>query len=181
MTSEESGPPPKRLEMTIDDALEACIFYEDPRDLDYDTLDPLVQWLCEAINSSGWVWTAESCQGHPDARDPSFCWGTDPMLRLVTAWHHLGDMLDLLMRAASNRRKSAVRRARPRIPYNDGCPPVQYLDPVPLQIRPEKKGDIPEAWAEVLVYVEASTVWKRNLGIVVFDQFSRMLERSGKP
>lgn len=58
-------------------------------------IDPLIWPVVERINKSGWVWTAESCQGGPDHK-----WSRDPMLRLVCRAVDEEAMLGAVYRAA---------------------------------------------------------------------------------
>lgn len=140
-------------------------FYKLPTELSQQDIDPLMRLAVNLINESGWVWTAESCQGHPDAASPmETAWphNTRPMLRLVCRKNRLGKMLELL---------------------HDGWRVVDresegefYAHPGSLIIHPHGvKGD----WAEVIVYVEAASVWQRDLGIKVFGNFGALLALPG--
>ncbi len=77
------------------------IFYDDPTTLTEDQIDPLLWPIVQQINTSGWVWTAEACQGHPDDTSPSGPWANNhrAMLRLVCRRADLGRMLDLICQA----------------------------------------------------------------------------------
>jgi hypothetical protein len=71
-----------------------CVFYSLPGELNYDQVDPLIADVCRSINASGWVATAESCQGHPDAEHAHpWAGNTSPMLRLVCRAERAGAML----------------------------------------------------------------------------------------
>lgn len=65
--------------------VEGASFYSDPESVDLALVDPLMRAFVQRMNSSGWVWTAECCQGHPDAPDNAYIWAgnTSPMVRLV--------------------------------------------------------------------------------------------------
>ena len=76
-----------------------CDFYKLPDELTDDDIDPLLRPFVQKINRSGWVWTAESCQGHPEAKIPAWADNVRPMLRLVTPKECLGRVLGLWVKA----------------------------------------------------------------------------------
>lgn len=135
-------------------------WYEHPDSLDPLGLDPLIAPVVLEINTSGWVWTAESCQGHPDAKGPAWGGNTSPMLRLVTKVHHEGRMFSLLAHASRIvagivERKEGLART------------------VPLHVYPSTLKSS-ETWVEHLVYAHATTAYGRNLGIQCFAEFAKL-------
>jgi len=52
--------------------------------------------ICERINETGWLWTAESCEGHGDGS----AWD-HPMVRFVCHTTHVGHLLILLKEATN--------------------------------------------------------------------------------
>lgn len=134
------------------------LFYELPQDLDLSAVDPLMRPVIARINSSGWVWTAESCQGHPEYDEQSSGWdhNTDPFLRLVTSTTRFGDMLGRLATAM-------------RLP--DSETRIQVVCGLKLYMRPRDFGD----WRQVNAYIEARNVLGRNRGIEAFTRFADAL------
>lgn len=136
-------------------------FYTVPSEVVQAQIDPLMWPIVHTINQSGWVFTGESCQGHPDAaeHDP---WSdnVEPMLRLICRKEHFGRMLFHLIESSSF--------------DEDGLPRTTGF-----KIYPARKNwgqffktkDDP-AWREILVYIPASTVYSRNLGIVCYQRFA---------
>jgi hypothetical protein len=137
----------------------AC-FYTLPQELTKDQVDPLIQKAVFRINESGWVWTAESCQGHPDADCP-FHWAhnTSPMLRLICDVEHFGRMLQLLLEASTWEMDhlQQVHTFEITLCKNWGELMTQQTDP---------------GFREVLVSIRASTVWERNKGLDCFCRFA---------
>lgn len=132
-------------------------FYEDPARLKPEQVDPLIRDAVLAINQSGWVWTAESCQGHPDAADDEpWANNTRPFLRLVTRHRNLGAMLTMLYEKM----------------YRPG---FGAEDRQPLTVTIYRSFQVTGTWAEVLVYIEAATAWDRNHGIAAFERFARYI------
>jgi hypothetical protein len=124
-----------------------------PQDLDIAAVDPLLREVVTTINSSGWVWTSESCQGHPDAvcaEDTGWDHNTNPFLRLITREADLGSMLALL---------ASAMRGETRV-----CT---------IRLHSVKKGE----WIEAIVYVEAINALMRNQGIAALWRFAESLER----
>lgn len=74
-------------------------FYDHPDKLREDQVDPLIWKAVRRINQSNWVWTAESCQGHPDATSHAWAWNVRPMLRLVTTQPNQGQLFRYLYTA----------------------------------------------------------------------------------
>jgi hypothetical protein len=128
------------------------VFYELPEYLIDERVDRLILPAVKAINSSGWVWTCESCQGHPDATDGlSWAGNTDPFLRLACASENFGDMLADLMRSMH----FGLTHESPERPLA-----------VRLYHTPRNGFD------ELLVYITATTVFARNAGIAAFERFA---------
>jgi len=136
------------------------VFYTDPMELRDEQVDPLLLSAVRTINSSGWVWTAESCQGHPEAHFP---WGLRPMLRLVTRWSDAGRLLGLLA-AATARRNS-----------EDDEVHIMGVEMWPW-CRPSVESP---RYFEVLVYVgpHSASVGHRNAGCHVFDLLAELVAR----
>lgn len=68
--------------------MDAIPYFQPGVELDrhWRQIDPLIRPAVRAINRSGWVWTAESCQGGHEFSDT-------PMLRLVVREADVGDLL----------------------------------------------------------------------------------------
>lgn len=123
-----------------------------PQDLDISAVDPLLRDIVTTINSSGWVWTSESCQGHPDATVPGETgWdhNTNPFLRLITAEKDVGVVLALLTAAMRGPERTCL-----------------------IRLHTIRKGN----WVELIVYVEAFTTLTRNQGIAALLRFATSLE-----
>jgi hypothetical protein len=149
------------LELANDSREKHIGFYVLPDKLDYHQVDPLIRGVVKTINESGWVLTAESCAGHPEETGPVWANNTRPMIRLVTRKKHLGAMLGLLLH-------NAYASIHP-----DGWAVGGDWHPV-FEILPvgEWRGEL----ASVLVYVDAKTVYQRDLGIAVFARFAAALK-----
>lgn len=128
-----------------------ALFYCMPADLKPEMIDPLLRLACQLINSSGWVWTAECCQGHPDETDLHSPWGhnVEPYVRLVMRAQNLGDAVHALLAEAHDEDSSTM--APPRMK---------------LHTRPLKDG-----WMELSVYVVAHNVATRNRGCQALERF----------
>jgi hypothetical protein len=122
-----------------------------------EQIDLLLRVAVAAINSSGWVWTAESCQGHPDESDLYAAWGhnTQPYLRLVCRAQDLGDAVAALLAEAGDEDDKAI-----------GTPEMR------LRTRPLRDG-----WMELQVYVSAHNVATRNRGCQAFERFGFAIQR----
>lgn len=131
------------------------LFYAPPDELTPSMVDPLLWDAVQAINASGWVWTAESCQGHPDDTEGMpWSFNTSPFLRLVTREENIGRMLAALAKAAQTH-------------YEPGSP-VHVLELATHRINAE-------GWTCTNVYVRATTVRTRNLGCQVFERFGAIV------
>ncbi len=138
----------------IDDAVCAGMrFYARPEDLVPRQIDRLLRDTVSRINQSGWVWTAESCQGHPDSRDAAWADNTDPMLRLVCRHENMGRMLGLLMDA-----------------YYDHGPEMLWQQGFRIYPVKHRRG-----WVEILVYLNGKTAYYRDDGIRVLERFAELL------
>ena len=144
-------------------ALAGAIFYTLPEEVLVEQIDPLLRDAVMRINASGWLWTAESCQGHPDCTD-SLAWAGNvkPMLRLVCRTEHLGRAMALLTRSATY--------------VGDELLPTA----VGFEVWPRCLTQ-PE-WSEVLVYmnIHARTVYDRNLGVEVWNRFAELVAQTAK-
>lgn len=143
-----------------------CLFYSPPDKLD-EWMDPMMRPICEAINRSGWIWTAESCQGHPDA-EKSGAWGhnTRPMIRLVTKDENLGRMYAALAEAYEIEGRSTDESIE-----EHGCV-SELMGLSVFPIRGRNPG-----WSETLIYVEAKTVYQRDQGVSVWEIFGNIVNR----
>lgn len=153
------------LELANDPKEKHIGFYVVPDKLDYHQVDPLIRGVVKTINESGWVLTAESCQGHPDATTPIWAGGVRPMLRLVTRKKHLGQMLGILLHNAYAMKNTDGMGGASRADWH----PVFEILPVGIW-----HGEL----ACVLVYVDGATVYQRDLGIEVFARFAAALKDS---
>ena len=134
-------------------------------------IDELIRPAVYAINSSGWVWTGESCQGHPDAvKATGWTHNTKPMLRLITSAEDFGTMLRLLCDACYS---SVEEQDKAGVYRNAG-----------LELWPQ---EVPRngAWwlapyREVLVYVPALVTFERNAALGVFDRFAERVVEYGE-
>lgn len=142
-------------EAAVQEANESgCIFYDDPATLTDEQIDPLLRDAVRRINKSGWVWTAESCQGHPDA-GTALVWASNarPMLRLVTK--ERGRMMDALTQAFAESNNW------------DDLPTVRSMAVWPYERR--------NGWFEALVYVPAVTAFERDLGCKCYERFAEII------
>lgn len=69
--------------------------YVDPMRLTAKDVDAGVWRAVRRINTSGWVWTAESCEGHPGRS-----WSAVPEIRLVCRTADLPALMALIYRSA---------------------------------------------------------------------------------
>lgn len=141
-----------------------ALFYTLPEELLRDQIDPLLRDVVFEINRSAWVWTAESCQGHPDA-DHSYPWAmnTRPMLRLVCEKKNFGRMLECLLEAT--------------VFEDEGLNKVNVLDICECRNwGPNYKHVSDPGFREVIVYVRAVTVYERNLGIECYKRFAKLIQ-----
>lgn len=85
--------------------------YDFPFSKEYEeSVEPKIKEICDVINKSRWVYTAESCEGHT-TENPSTNWGTDDvLLRLVVRIENAGMLLALI--------HNHVSSALPQIPYS---------------------------------------------------------------
>lgn len=154
-------------EPTAEDELANCgaTWYSDPRTLDYRFVDKRIVSACRLINATGWVWTAESCEGHPDfagyrADDNvgGSCWdgNTKPMLRLVSKC--MGWVFERLLAAAAY-----------ELPGEYGTKRAVFFEVYP-SVQEMKYG-----YTEVLVYAMARNVFERDQGIAMFERFAALL------
>ena len=74
------------------------MFYENPAEIDYDQIDPLIRDAVRKINESGWLLTAESCQGHPESDTLTWAGNMDPMLRLVCLEEDVDRLMGAILR-----------------------------------------------------------------------------------
>jgi hypothetical protein len=133
-----------------------ALFYTMPSELKPDQIDPLLRDAVAAINSSGWVWTAESCQGHPEEDDIFAPWGhnTRPYLRLISRADDVGDVVATLLAEAGDENTQMI-----------GAPEMC------IRSRPLANG-----WSELQVYVTAHNVATRNRGCQAFGRFGAAIK-----
>lgn len=131
---------------------QGVVFYSLPSDLTDEMIDPLLRQAVRKINESGWVWTAESCQGHPDAtRLSETAWdhNTEPFLRLACHEDDEGQMLALLLRSLAIPDAEALEGA-------EGL----WNEYQQARVLRAQRGE----YAEVMVYLRARTAGERNGG-----------------
>lgn len=135
-----------------------ALFYTLPSELKVnEAIDPLLRVAVAAINSSGWIWTAESCQGHPDDADLHSAWGhnTNPYLRLVCRAELLGDAVATMLAEAGDEESAMI-----------GAPELR------LRTRALRDG-----WIEIQVYVTAHNVATRNRGCQALERFGFAIQQ----
>lgn len=142
-------------ELTLEKLIpEGVCLYHNIDDLENAPLDPLIRPVCEKICSSGWCFTAESCQGHPDADVPDVWAGnTAPMLRLFCKPERMGDMLKCLMEA------SFFEYDMEEGFENKQEGTFMTKATVSWKVFPYS---LNENWFSALIYFEGSTVWDRK-------------------
>jgi hypothetical protein len=126
-----------------------------PEELDLEEVDELIRPAVVRINNSGWVWTAESCQGHPDSMDPRQ-WHIEPMLRLVCHDEHTGSMMAALV--------DAVRADDSEVGGAIAFTAMPSHQRVP-------------GWTELVIYIKARTAYDRDRGIAAFERFAEFVEQ----
>lgn len=131
-----------------------CIFYDDPATLRDEQIDPLLRDAVRQINKSGWLWTAESCQGHPDA-DDAWAGNTRPMLRLVCRAEDRPRMMDALCQALAD--------------FNSGDEGYKVLS---IAVWPYHRRN---GWFEALVYIPAAIVGERDAGCRCYERFAELV------
>lgn len=143
----------------FEDGLEAGVFfYSDPENIDFDGIDPLMRGIVEDVNRSGWLWTAESCQGHPDD-DTGMAWAgnTSPMLRLACKRTDVGHLFGALFDASASVESALCEGEKSTFVW---------------QVHPEERRN---DWVEILLYVKATTVFQRDLGIEMLRKFAELV------
>lgn len=143
--------------MTELDAKEAgALFYILPSELKPEHVDMLLRVTVQALNSTGWVWTAESCQGHPEEADIHAPWGhnAEPYLRLALRRVHLGTVVAILLREAIDENTKMI-----------GSPQMK------LRVR-----ELRNLWVELQIYVGAHNVATRNRGCQALERFAFALQ-----
>jgi hypothetical protein len=155
----------QELKAELEEAKAAgCMFYKMPLELAEEQIDKLILPIVLKINTSGWVWTAESCAGHPDAAEwGSWASNTDPMLRLVTRFVNFGRLLHHLT--------DAYLATWARIEESHGTDhSLGIFEVGGIRLHPSPR--VNPHWREVLVYLGARTVYQRNQGLEVFNGFA---------
>lgn len=143
-----------------------CIFYTIPSELVPEQIDPLIRNAVFKINESGWVWTGESCQGHPDCEEELTPWGLniDPFLRLICRTENLGRMMVLLIESMRYIDKHGMDSAMGFKCY----PTRKNTYPAPHIVDQDK-------WTELMVYLYGRNVSERNRSIKCFEKFSELV------
>jgi len=103
-------------------------------------IDPLIWPVVKRMNETGWVWTAESCQGGHE-------WSAVPMLRLVCRTQDLGALLERVyatMRVGPDHQSS-----------RDGT-----------FVRLERHKPAPVGWSELRVWADILAYFARLTGSV---------------
>jgi hypothetical protein len=156
----DGGVPMTTKMHTASEAQEAGIFfYENPESLTPEHIDPLIFPIVKKINESGWVWTAESCQGHPDSTD-KYVWAGNmrPMLRLVVREERVGEMLNKLL-------ESSVFLDEDALALING-----------IEIWQQQRMN---GWVSLTTYIaQCSTIYYRNKGLECYDRFATSLQES---
>lgn len=142
-------------------------FYSLPEELTPEQIDPLIRDIVFSINKSGWVWTAESCQGHPEAETPPWAGNISPMLRLVCRRKDLGRMMAALVEAMYIKAD------------NDDLNDFGHFDKS-LGFRAFPSWHTNKDWVEILIYIDAVCVYDRNLGLRAFAQFAEKVNHESQ-
>lgn len=132
--------------------LDAEPYFRPGRELERNRhhLDPKIRDVVMDVNRSGWVWTAESCQGHSGQ-----AWSPAPMLRLVCRAADKNAVLGALMEDVTVGRQG--QWVEPTRPYT-------YLD-----LR--RNCTCPSGWFEVRVTADHPG-GTRRMGIEFFERFA---------
>lgn len=128
-----------------------CAPYGDPEALTPDMVDPAIWPAVKAINESGWLWTGESCQGHPDA-EYSMVWAGNvrPYLRLMLRTEHEARLMPVLLDASELVHDESMGSDQSAIPYFPSWS---------MSVHSREKG-----WTCVYLYVKAGTAYERDMG-----------------
>lgn len=102
-------------------------------------IDPEIRSVVKKINRSGWVWTAESCQGHPSPKSFS----RQPMLRLVCRADDLSVLLASIYKSALT--GSEITRGRG----------------LGTRLRIERHRPAPAGWTEFRLYASSMSYFER--------------------
>lgn len=143
----------------IDAQAAGALFYALPEQLTDGMIDPLLRKAVRRINESGWCWTAESCQGHPDSVDSSpWAGNTRPFLRLVCDAGRAGELLVALLDS---------------LVYDDHGMRQTQIAEIYAWTKPI------DGYRQYMVYIEAHNAYERNLGIAAFERFAEALHGQG--
>ena len=127
------------------------MFYENPAEIDYDQIDPLMRDAVRKINESGWLLTAESCQGHPESDTLTWAGNMDPMLRLVCLEEDIDRMMGAILRSS----------------FMD-----DLLTAGQLRVYPSR---IVKGRCETLVYWQGGYVFARNEAMKQVNKFAELV------
>lgn len=134
-------------------------FYTLPSELKVnEQIDPLLRTAVAAINASGWIFTCESCQGHPDETELMAPWGfqIEPYLRLTCPAGRVGVAVELMLEAARD---------------DTG---IELMGPAGLKLYTRA---LKNNWMELKVYVEARNVAGRNRGCQLLERFGFLAQK----
>jgi hypothetical protein len=144
-----------------------CIFYEMPWKIDPKQIDPLILPVVTRINESGFVWTGESCQGHPDSKEcGAWASNTRPMLRLITWDENVGRLCSDLISAYQLLHDETMRSLM------TDSPKTWEVGAIEIYPQPLHGG-----WTELLIYLWTATAYQRDQGIEVLKKFSELICR----
>ena len=137
-------------------------FYHPPSLLDYQTqIDPLLQEACARVNSSDWLWTAETCQGHPDYDGVNIhtAWDhqTGPYFRVVLRDQYVGLCFALLYKAAVEEK-------------------LQDAFPLGVEFYARR---LRSTWNSFPILIRAHNVKTRDRACQMLTHFAELVEREG--
>jgi hypothetical protein len=155
--------PTEGLQSLVEAAKAAkVVLYDDPRELDYESLEEGVRAPCRRINECGWCFTAESCHGHVHEDDRyGGVWGDDPFLRLTARRADFGHMLELFGRAME------FEEIDPRVPGFSQKHVLSYNTARDLRGDPD--------FGSAIVRIPASRVYVRRLALEAFGRFAELV------
>lgn len=160
-------------------------FFTLPGKLRPSAVDRLLRKTVRLINSSGWAWTTECCQGHPDFdgtkkrgdRGWSKYWkgcggGANPILRVVVRKERVGPLMWALAEALHSIQERCSDRDHKD--HFGGTTPQLMLQ---LKYPFRKTG---YAWRQVVLVIPSEDVSERNAGCKTFEEFALLIHEMGK-
>lgn len=131
-------------------------FYSNPLVPD-EGIDLLFKPICKKINASGYCYTAESCQGHPDATEPTNGWNDSPKVFLRLGFHmeDTGRVMTALLGSSK---------------FTDhlGCDGAVSFELYPRETK--------EGWMDLTVVIKSGNVWQRARALDFWNRFANDLE-----